>query len=81
MVTYCICYKKNTTNENPRVRKTTQNRLTLLSNCPAYGEINWLLLKIKNSTILILFEIVSLKRIKSLPNFYWLDTSLCQNWI
>ena len=39
------------------------------------------MLKIKNSPILILFEIISLKWIKSLKNFYWLETNLCQGYI
>ena len=37
---------------------------------------NWLLLKIKNSTVLIIFEMISLKWVKSLTNFYWLEENL-----
>ena len=40
---------------------------------------NQLSLKIKNSTILIIFEIISLKWIKSLTIFYQLEKTLCQN--
>ena len=36
METYCVSRKKYTANENSRVRKTTQNRLMLLSNCAIY---------------------------------------------
>ena len=38
-------------------------------------------LKIKNSTILIIFEMISLKWVKSLIGFCWLDPNLCQNCI
>ena len=38
METYCVSCKKNTTNENSSVRKTQQNRLTLLSNCAVCGK-------------------------------------------
>ena len=47
METYCVSCKKNTTNENSSVRKTKQNRLTLLSNCAVCGKKNQLLSKIK----------------------------------
>ena len=56
METYCVSCKKNTTNKNSNVRKTKQNRLTLLSNCGICGKKNRLLLKTENSTILILFQ-------------------------
>ena len=59
METYCASCKKNTTNGNSSVRKTKQNRLTLLSNCVISGEK--LSLKIENSTIFIIFEMISLK--------------------
>ena len=52
METVCVNYKKNTRNENSSVRKTKQNRLLLLSNCPVCGKENLLLLKIKKPTIL-----------------------------
>ena len=38
METYCVSCKKYTAIENLRVRKTTQNRLTLLSNCAIRGK-------------------------------------------
>ena len=38
METYCVSRKKYTANENSRVRKTTQNRLMLLSNCTIYDK-------------------------------------------
>ena len=59
METYCASCKKNTTNGNSSVRKTKQNRLTLLSNCAISGEK--LSLKIENSTIFIIFEMISFK--------------------
>ena len=44
---------------------------------------NILLMKIqvseKNSTILIVFQMIGLKWIKSLTNFYWVETNSCQN--
>ena len=42
----------------------------LLSNCAICGKKQELLLKINN------FQIISLKWIKSLTNFYWLETNL-----
>ena len=62
--TYCVSCKKYTTDENSSFRKTKRNRLTLLSICTFCGKKNQLLLKIKK------FQMVSLKRIKSLTNFY-----------
>ena len=38
METHCASCQKNTANENSSVRKTTQNRLTLLSNCAICGK-------------------------------------------
>ena len=38
METYCVSRKKYTANENSRARKTTQNRLMLLSNCAIYDK-------------------------------------------
>ena len=38
METYCVICKKNTANKNSSVRKTKQNRETLLSNCPICGK-------------------------------------------
>ena len=43
------------------LEKNKQNRLTLLSKSAVSGKKNQLLLKIKNSTILITFEVISLK--------------------
>ena len=42
METYCFSCKKYTANENSNVRRTEQNRLTLLSNCAICGEKNQL---------------------------------------
>ena len=62
METCCISCKKNTVNENPSVTKTKQNRLMFLSNCTIYGKKKLtIILKIKNTTILIIFEMISLK--------------------
>ena len=62
------------------LEKTKKNRLMLLSKCAICGKKKYqLLLKIKNSIILIIFEMISLKWIKSLTNFYWPETNLCQN--
>ena len=38
MEPYCVGCKKNTVNENSSVRKTKQNRLMLLLNCPVCGK-------------------------------------------
>ena len=67
---------KDAINENSSVRKTKQNRLMLLSSCANCGKKIQFLLKIKTSTILIIFEMVSLKSIKSFTNFCWLETNL-----
>ena len=72
-----VSRKKYIANENSNVRKTKQNRLMQLPNCALCGKKNWHLLKIKNPTILM----ANLKWIKSLTNFYWLETNLCQNCI
>ena len=61
METYCVSCKKYTANKNSSVRKTKQNRLMLLSNCPLCDKKNRHLLKTKNSTTLIIFQIISLK--------------------
>ena len=37
---------------------------------------DWILLKINNCAILTIFEIISLKWIKLLTNFNWLETNL-----
>ena len=70
METYCVSCKKYTANDNSNVRKTKQNRLMLLSNGAICGKKNGILLKSKNPTIFIIFQMISLKRIKSLTNFY-----------
>ena len=38
MENYCVSCKKNTANKNSSVRKTKENRLMILSNCPIYGK-------------------------------------------
>ena len=50
------------------VRKTKKSRL-FLSICAICGKKNWLLLKSKNSKILIIFQMISLKWIKSWTKF------------
>ena len=50
----CISCKKYTANENSNVRKTKQNRLMLLSNYALCDKKKQLLLKNKNSTILMI---------------------------
>ena len=62
--------------ENKRTKE--QNRLTLLL---FVARKNGLSLKIKNSTVLIIFQMISLKLIKSLTNFYCLGTNLWRNSI
>ena len=69
MEAYCVRFRKNTANKNLSVRKTRQNRLMFLSNLLFVARKNQLSLKIKNSTILITFEVISLKWIQSLTNF------------
>ena len=58
MESYCVNCKKNTENENSSVRKSKQ-RLVLLSNCALCGKKKSTIIKIKNSTILITFEMIS----------------------
>ena len=58
METHCVTFKKNTENEDSRVRKTKQKRLSLLSNCAVCGKKNQFLLKIRN---LIIFQMINLK--------------------
>ena len=65
METYQISCWKNFANKNSRFRKYMENRLMLLSSCAIYGKKNQLLLKIENSTILM----INLKWIRSLTIF------------
>ena len=82
METYCASCKKYTTNENSCVGKTKQNKLKLLSNCAVCGrKKNRFLLKTKNSKTLKMYQMNFLKWVKSLTNFYWLETNLCQKCI
>ena len=76
--TYCVSCKKNTANTSSSVRKTKQKRLVLLSNCAVCAIKSQLSLRIKK---LIIFPMISLKGIKSLTNFYWLETIFCKNCI
>ena len=66
METYCVSCKKDTGHEESRVRKTKKNILRLLSSCAVCSK--------KKSTFIKNKELHnfndSLKRIKSLPNFY-----------
>ena len=55
METYCVICKKYIANENLSVIKTKQNRLVLSSNCAIFGKKQSTSLRIKNSTILIIF--------------------------
>ena len=75
-------------NENSRVRKNKQNRLMLSSNCAICGktkmtfiEIQEINQELKNSTTLIIFEMINFKRITSLTHFFGLEINLCQNCI
>ena len=61
MEKYSISIKKYTADENSGVRKTKQNRLMLLSNCSICAKNPRLLLKTKNSKILIISQMLSLK--------------------
>ena len=63
METYCGSFKTNTENENLSVRKTKQNRL-LFS------------LQFKKSTISIIIQMISLKWIKELNDFYLAETRI-----
>ena len=73
METYCE-------NENSNVRKTKQNRLMLLSSYAVWGKKK--LTFAENKEIKVkMNKIKKLKWIKSLTNFYWLTTHLCQNCI
>ena len=38
MQTYCVSCNKNTANTNSGIRRTKQNRLTLVSNCAVCGK-------------------------------------------
>ena len=66
---YCFSCKKNTANEKSNAGKTKQNRLIVLSNRGICVKKIQLLLKTKNFTILIIFEMISLKWLKSLTHF------------
>ena len=71
--TYCVSCKKHTANENSSVRKTKENRLMIFALFGARK--NRFLLKVKN------VQMFSLKWIKWLTNFDWLENNLCQNFI
>ena len=60
-ISLCANCKKNTANEKSSVRKTKQNRLMLLLNCAICGKKNQLSLKTENSTILMIFQMITLK--------------------
>ena len=60
METFCVSCKIHTVNKNSSARKTKQNKLMLLPNCAICGIKRLTLLRIKKSTILITFEIISL---------------------
>ena len=72
METYCVSCKKNTENENSSVRKTKHYYQIALF----VARKNQLSLKIKNSKILVIFQMISLKWIKSLTNLYRLEKDL-----
>ena len=61
-----------------KCRKTKQNRLMLLSNCAVCGKKKSTFIKNKELNI---FKMIHSKWIKSLTNFYWVETNLCQNCI
>ena len=58
---YCVSCKNYTVSKNSNVRKTKQNILMFLLNCTICGKKIRLLLKTKNFTILIIFQMISLK--------------------
>ena len=51
METYCVSCKKYTAKENSSVKKTTQNRFILLSNCTVSGNKKSIFI-IKNKQLL-----------------------------
>ena len=61
MEAYCVSFRKNTGNKNSSFKKAKLNRLMFLPNCAVCGKKNHLSLKTKNSTILIIYEMISLK--------------------
>ena len=61
MESYCASLNENTANKNLSVKKTKQNRLMLLSNCAICSKKKCFSLQIKNFTVLIIFEMISLK--------------------
>ena len=65
----------------PVLERIKQNGLMLYQTALFVARKNQLSLKIKNYAILIKFQMIILRWIKSFPNFYWLETNLCQNCI
>ena len=47
MKSYCLKFKKNTENKNPRVSNTSIGKIMLLSKCAKYGSKTQESLKIK----------------------------------
>ena len=66
---YCVSHKKYAANENWRVAKTKQNRLCFYQVGLFVARENQFLLRIKN------FQMIRSKSIKSVTNFYWLETT------
>ena len=59
--TYCVSCKTNTVNENSIVRKSKQNILMFYSTVCGKTKATLSKSKINNTTILITFEMISLK--------------------
>ena len=78
---YCASCKKYTANDNLSVTKLNKLDKCFYRIVLFVARKNQLLLKIKNLTILIIFEMINLKWIDSLTNFYWLETNICKNCI
>ena len=75
METCCVSCKKYTANRISSVRKTKQNSLMFFLNRAVCGKKKPTFIKNKNSikqylTILKIFEMISLKLMKSLANLY-----------
>ena len=62
----------------PVLERIKQNGLMLYQTALFVARKNQLSLKIKNYAILIKFQMIILRWIKSFPNFYWLETNLSE---
>ena len=88
---YCVICKKNTAKTNSSVWKTKQNRSMLVSSSVCGKKKSRFIKNQEMSGLLggnswsklhyLIFQMISLKGIKSLRNFCWLGTNLCPNYI